>query len=197
MKRKIWLITILTVALLSVLFFIKFDNKSSINSDLGVVDSVQQQNSIEEVVAPDIKKVNDSLNIYFHKKYNFTFEYPSTFKTSNFIEGDGEQIQFQSDKGDWFQIYVTSWDEGNIITPERIKKDLPNIIIKEPQQVILGPKQKEGIGPRALIFFSKDGSIGDTREIWFVHNGSLYQISTHKSFDIEIGKILSTLVFQN
>lgn len=196
MKRIFWLILIMSLVVIT-LFFIKFDKKSRINSDLVLQDTAQEPDMIEEVIAPDIKKVNDSLNIYFHKKYNFTFNYPSKFKTSNFIEGDGEQIQFQSDNGDWFQIYVTPWDEGDIITPERIKKDLPNIVIKEPQQVILGPKQKEGIGPRALIFFSKDVSIGDTREIWFVHNGSLYQISTYKSFDIEIGKILSTLVFQN
>jgi hypothetical protein len=196
MKNKIWLITIIITILLAILFFIKFDNKSKINSDLAVTGIDQEQNSLEEVVDPEIKKVNDSLNTYFHKKYNFTFEYPSTFKTSNFIEGSGEQIQFQGNSGDWFQIYVTPWDEGSTVTPERIKKDLPNIVIKEPQQVVLGPKQKEGVGPRALIFFSKDGSIGDTREIWFVENSYLFQITTQKRLDTVVGGILATLVFK-
>lgn len=201
MKKRIWITFGLVLILTTIFFYLKSNkvsifNKENLNTKIDYESN--GENLIQEkIIDPDIKKMSESLNTYFHKKYNFSFDYPSTFKTSNFIEGDGEQIQFQSDNGDWFQIYVTPWDEGDIITPERIKKDLPNIVIKEPQQVILGPKQKEGIGPRALIFFSKDVSIGDTREIWFVHNGSLYQISTYKSFDIEIGKILSTLVFQN
>ncbi len=149
----------------------------------------------EEVVPPEIKKVDESNNIYIHKKYGFTFNYPSDMKTSNFREGDGESINFQGDNGDWFQIYITSWDEEGDITVERIRQDLPDISIKEPQKVILGPRQKEGVGPHALIFFSKDSGLGETREVWFVQNRNFYQITTYKRLDSMIGEVLSTLVF--
>lgn len=197
MKNIFWIGIFLTLTFVIIFSFIKF-NKNG-NLDLGNLDTqsfIGEDDKIQkEVIAPDIKKVSESLNTYFHKKYNFSLNYPSIFKTSNFIEGGGEQIQFQSDNGDWFQIYVTPWDEGNTITPERIKKDLSSIVIKEPQQVILGPKQKDGIGPHALIFFSKDGST-ETREIWFAENGYLFQITTYKRLDSVIGNILSTLVFK-
>ncbi len=71
----------------------------------------------------------------------------------------------------------------------------PDIVINNAQNVILGPRKKVGVGPRALILFSKDSSLGDTREVWFVMNGNLYQITTYKRLDTMIGKILSTLVF--
>lgn len=194
MKKIIYIFLIL-ILLIAVFFAFKNKNTGQINFENNIDPFFENSNPME-VLDPDIKKVNDTFNTYFHKKYSFSFDYPSTFKTSNFIEGDGEQIQFQADNGDWFQIYVTPWDEGNIITPERIRKDLPNIVIKEPQQVVLGPKQKEGVGPQALIFLSKDGTSIETREIWFVERGNLFQITTFKRLDPVIGNILSTLVFK-
>lgn len=194
MKKIIYIFLIL-IFISAGFFAFKNKNTGQINFENNIDSGLENSNSME-VLEPDIKKVNESYNTYFHKKYNFSFDYPSKFKTSNFIEGDGEQIQFQSDNSDWFQVYITPWDEGNIITPERIRKDLPSIVIKEPQQVILGPKQKEGVGLKALIFFSKENSIGDTREIWFVENGYLFQITTYKRLDSVVGGVLATLIFK-
>lgn len=198
MKKNLLILIIITLFFGAGLYFLNFDKNGDLNSS-GIDDSNfsldTDVSKLEEVVAPNIEKINDSLNTYIHKKYNFSFDYPSSFKTSNFMEGEGEQIQFHSPNGDWFQIYITPWDEGENITPERIKKDLPKILINNPQQVVLGPKQKDGVGARALIFFSRDESLGDTREVWFVVNGYLYQITTYKKLDTVVGKVLSTLVF--
>lgn len=149
----------------------------------------------ESVIPVEVKKIDESNNTFVHKGYGFTLNFPSNMTASNFREGGGEQVQFQGDKGEWFQIYVTSWDEEGNITAERIKKDIPDIVILNPQNVILGPKQKEGIGPHALIFFSKDSGLGETREVWFVHGGHLFQVTSKKIFDLKLGQILSTLVF--
>lgn len=160
-----------------------------------VIEDDEEVIPLEPVVEPEIKRVDSTTNTFTHKKYNFSFNYPSNIKTSNFNEGDGEQILFQGDNNEWFQIYITPWDEEGDITAERIKQDLPDIVITSPQKAILGPKQKEGIGPHALIFYSKDSSLGDTREVWFVRNGNLYQITTYKKLDTMIGQILSSIVF--
>ncbi len=175
--------------------FYKFSKNGGITPPIGVAleqDVVKE--SLPEVATPEIKKVDSETNTFTHTKYNFSFNYPSNLKTSNFSEGGGEQVLFQG-KDVWFQVYITSWDEEGGITATRIKKDLPNITIVSPQQVILGPRQKDGIGPKAIIFFSKDSSLGETREIWFVENGNLYQITTYKRLDTMIGQVLSTLVF--
>ncbi len=197
MKRNL-IFSIFVFVILATLVLIKFNINPELKISSGAFTGsesgiVEQQ--VEDVVAPEIKTVDVSTNTFIHKKYNFSFNYPSEFKTSNFNEGGGEQILFNSINGDWFQIYITPWDEEETITSERIKKDLPSMVINSPQNAILGPRQKDGVGPHALIFFSKDSSLGETREVWYVMNGSLYQITTYKRLDAMIGKVLSTLVF--
>lgn len=198
MRKKIFII--LGLLLLGFMIFKYIPKVRPVDNviDIKSISENDEQNAgnLEPVVEPDIKKIDDSTNTYVHKKYNFTFNFPSNLKTSNFNEGDGEQIQFREAKGDWFQIYITPWDEGDTITPERIKKDIPDIVIKEPQHVIIGPGQKDGVGPHALIFLSKDSSLGETREVWFAMNGNLYQITTYKRLDALVGEVLSTLVFK-
>jgi hypothetical protein len=200
MKKIVSIIFIVGIIAFGYLFYKKNPKTQPVNVTTALEnisdDFEQNTDTPEPVVAPDIKKVDNSTNTYVHKKYNFTFNFPSNLKTSNFNEGGGEQIQFQGTNGDWFQIYITPWDEGDTITPERIKKDIPDIVIKDPQQVILGPNQKDGVGPHALIFISKDSSLGETREVWFAMNGNLYQVTTYKKLDTLVGKVLSTLVFK-
>lgn len=196
MKKSLYFILI--VGALILVFFLYPKNKSLINTDTDSDNTsyVSEENIDPHVAKPDIKEVSSELNSFYHKVYQFSFDYPKTFLVSNFLEGDGEQIIFNNKNKDWFQVYITPWDDGEALTVQKIKKDIPGIKIIDPKEVVLGPDQKNGIGEHALIFFSEDGGVGDTREVWFVHGSSLYQISTHKSFDLEIGKILSTLVFK-
>jgi len=89
-----------------------------------------------------------------------------------------------------FQIFISPFDEPGPLTKERVKQDLPDLIINNPEQRVLKN------GAVALVFFSEESSIGETREIWFVHNGYLYQISTYKELDSLVAKIISTWRFQ-
>ncbi len=177
------------------IFFVYGKNKAEIKKNTEDKNISVEELNDPEVSKPDIKEVSSESNSFYHKVYQFSFDYPKTFSVSNFLEGDGEQVIFNNKK-EWFQIYITPWDDSEALTVQKIKKDIPGIKMIDPKEVILGPNQKDGVGQRAIIFFSADGGVGETREIWFVHNGSLYQISTYKSFDTEIGKILSTLVFK-
>jgi hypothetical protein len=158
--------------------------------------SVNATDEVVDVVPGEIQKVDENNNTFVHRQYGFSLVYPASMTASNFREGDGEMILFQDSKnGDWFQIYITPWDEEADVSVERIKQDMPDLLIDSPQTVLLGPKQKEGIGPRALIFWSRDSGLGDTREVWFVQNGNLYHITTSKKLDTMLGKVLSTVVF--
>ncbi len=180
-----------------VFYFTNFFKKE--NADFFVegndVENVEED-VLEEIIPPEIKKVDETSSTFIHKKYNFSFIYPSSVKTSNFREGDGEQILFQDDVNKiWFQINITPWDEGENLSVERIKQDLPDIVVTSPQQVVLGPAQNNN-SPKALIFFSREDGIGETREVWFVKNGNLYQVTTYKRLDTLISQILSTLTFE-
>ena len=191
-------ILVLVIVLVIIFLFVKFskNNNGGITEDLIIDDDKTSSNVVEGVIPGEVKKVDEKTNAFIHKQYGFSLDYPSNMKASNFKEGDGEQIIFQGSNGDWFQMYITPWDEEGDITSARIKKDLPDILIKDPQNVIIGPKQKEGVGPHALIFWSYDSGLGDTREVWFVQNGNLYQVTTYKKLDLMLGQILSTLTFQ-
>jgi hypothetical protein len=74
-----------------------------------------------------------------------------------------------------FQIVVDPSDEVDPITKERILKDLPSLVIDNPWEFFIA-----GDIP-ALRFESNDPTLGDTREIWFIHDGNLYRISMYAS----------------
>ena len=192
MIKKI-IIGIIIIAL-AVFAFIKFFGKESQNTqntqETGVV-------VVNDVVPGEVKKLDEENNTFIHKGYGFSLNFPINMTASNFKEGDGEQIIFQGDNGDWFQMYVSPWDEDEDISVARIKQDLPELVISNPQRVVLGPKQAEGIGPNALIFYSQDSGLGETREIWFIYESNLYQVTTYKRLDAMVGKILSTLEFED
>jgi len=205
--KKILTILIGLVVLGAVVFgAMKYGKKAGVVSDMATTTSgVMEDGSstdeatepIPEVVPGVVEKVNATTNTFTHKGYGFTLNYPSGMTTSNFREGSGEQIVFQNTKnGDWFQVYVTPWDETGDITATRIKQDLPDLLISSPQKAIIGPQQKQGIGPHALIFLSNEKGLGDTREVWFVANGNLYQVTTYKRLDAMLGQVLSTLTFK-
>ncbi len=150
---------------------------------------------------------------YYNKELGIYFNYPEGFNVSGFAEGDaGYTILAQKPNAkESFQIFVSDFDEPGPITPERVKKDVPDMVIEDPKQVLIGmfstssnnnnfsssgvEKLPSGKIP-ALIFFGKSESLGRTREVWFVHSGKLYQLTTYADLDSLIGPILETLRFQ-
>lgn len=147
---------------------------------------------------------NKENNIYTDSQYKFSFEYPKDFTVTKFKEGEeGDTILVQKQGSkDGFQIFISSFDEPGPLTKERVKQDLPDLKMENPEQRVL----KNGVP--ALIFFSEEASLGQTREIWFIHpvrnpdsNGAsnyyLYQVSTYKELDSLVAAIISTWKFAN
>jgi hypothetical protein len=153
---------------------------------------------------------NSDNNVYSDLQYNFSFQYPKDFTATKFQEGESgntilvqyrEQSNIANDSSQVstsinkypenvsFQIFISPFDEPGPLTKERILQDLPDLI-KNPEQRVLKN------GAVALIFFSQEPSIGEIREIWFVYNGYLYQISTYKELDSLVADILETWRFQ-
>ena len=138
---------------------------------------------------------------YTSADYGFSFKYPEEFSASELDDDSGHTVLLQtSDAREGFQIFISAFDEpfdpaqgkSGPITPERIKQDLPDMLINSPQQVLIG-EQKD---IPALIFLSKHESLGDVREVWFVVNGFLYQLTAYADLDNFIGPILETLSFE-
>lgn len=130
---------------------------------------------------------------YYNPELGISFNYPEGFNISGFKEGEaGYTILAQKPNSkDSFQIFASDFDEPGPITPERINQDLPDMKIESPMAVLIGSDKKTN----ALIFFSKNESLGRTREVWFVKNGKLYQLTTYADKDSLVGPILDTLRF--
>lgn len=141
---------------------------------------------------------SDLSQTHTHPGLGFSFRYPDGFKISSTAEELGETILVQKEGGgakEGFQIFISEFDEPGPITGERIKIDLPEIVIEQPQDIELGIRNQEsGIG--ALIFFSQDESFGKTREVWFVHKGFLYQVTSKAEFDNQLSQIMATWRFR-
>lgn len=136
---------------------------------------------------------------YNHSDPNFSFEYPEDFNISAFPDGEnGETVLVQKpNSNEGFQVFISPFDEpsdptqggAGPITVERVKQDVPDMVIESPETVKFG-------GISALAFLSKSESVGRTREVWFLHEGYLYQITGYSGTDVLISKVLLTWKFQ-
>ena len=126
---------------------------------------------------------------YTNTMYGFSFELPSEYTTQvNPLWDDSDILTFDAGEEKSFQIFITPHDEP-FITPERIKIDVPDIVMNNIRTAMLDSTE-------ALVFESRDSSLGETYEIWFVHNDHLYQIMTYAENENELNGILGTWKFQ-
>lgn len=128
---------------------------------------------------------------FTHPDYGFSVEYPKELKIKAYQEDeDSQTIVFQK-PGEklGFQIFISPFEEGAVLTQERILEDLPTAVIDEPQEVVIGN------GIHALLFWGYDPAIDKTREVWFSHNDQLYEITTYAHLDIWLAEILDTWSF--
>ena len=138
------------------------------------------------------KLLREQGKIYEEFDVMFRFLYPPDFTVTEIDDELGYTILAQnSAKKAAFQIFLNPFDEPGPITPARIKKDLPNMVIENPKPVLIGADKNIP----ALIFFSQEPSLGRTREIWFVGNGHLFQVETFADQDSMIGPVMDTFQF--
>ncbi len=81
-----------------------------------------------------------------------------------------------------FQILVFPYKE-DYVTEERFRMDIPSGSMENPQNILID-------GVPGTIFYSTDATLGETREVWFIHNGFLYEITAPKIFDPWLSEIL-------
>ncbi|MEK7613049.1 MAG: hypothetical protein AAB449_02830 [Patescibacteria group bacterium] len=125
---------------------------------------------------------------YRSEPYRFAVFYPDALSVREYDEGGGATtITFQNiSEGQGFQIYVLPYGASQV-GPDRLAKDAPGGV-KEPKDFTLD-------GAPANAFFSTSAALGDTREVWFINDGFLYEVTTHKSLDSWLDQILQTWQF--
>ncbi len=151
--------------------------------------------------APAGKESVDMSETYTSPDYGFSFKYPKGFNATELSDDNGDTVLVQQSASDQksyeveprkgFQVYITPFDEAEPLTAARILEDLPASEVIDPKDVLIG----EGKTINAVIFLSTNPSFGKTREVWFIREGFLYQVTTYEGQDDFIGPILETFTF--
>lgn len=109
---------------------------------------------------------------YRNTTYGFSYFRPSHAKVTEYDEGGGATTltyeDFQNARG--FQVYIVPYSQP-LITEAQFRKDVPSGVRNNVNETTLD-------GIRAVTFNSIDEYLGETREIWVIHNGYLYEITT-------------------
>jgi len=132
---------------------------------------------------------NTGAGVYENADLGFSFNYPDDFEVKEIDEDNGGFTVLAEGKGEKkiFQVFISSFDEEGPITPERIKKDLPDIKIEQSQKISLA-------GTDALAFVSPTEERKMT-EIWFIRGGILYQVSSFFEFTDTLSQVLASWKF--
>ena len=109
---------------------------------------------------------------YTNTKYGFSFYHAPESVVKEYDEGGGAMTvtleNFERLRG--MQVFIVPYGESTI-SEERFHKDLPSGVRTNVANATID-------GVKAVTFNSQDSFLGDTREIWFIHNGYLYEVTT-------------------
>lgn len=201
MPKKIISYSILLLTVCAIILFV-FLNKdgSSDNTDktadIGLAFSKppklseQSSETRKEASRQELASIKSGKKLTFkHKSPDFSFEYPEGFSAGEFPGEEVGSTNILVQKNNiGFQLYIRSSDENVELTADIVKQDLPNLTVDQPMQIQIG----QAVG---LVFLSKDTSSEIVREIWWVHSGHLYQITTYPEFDDVMVEILKSWKF--
>jgi len=117
----------------------------------------------------------------------FSFGYPDSLKIGSIQDpNSGELTVTAQNAGEHigFQVYVSP-DRGAPVTQAEIVQDLPQINAHSFTPVSLD-------GAPGIAFAATDANFGDSLQVWLVHGGYLYQISTYGNQGALLSKVLGT-----
>src|SRR3989344_4458772 len=186
MRFRNVLITLVIIVIIVAIFYWFEQNKKQ--------ESENQTNSPQILMPTTDVPSLEFTETYQNNQFGFSFKHPRNFTVKSLDDPSGlTTVVAQNEKAEGFQIAIQSIDEDiQALTVERIRQDLPDIPIENPQDVILGEHGK------GVAFMSDDPAFGGkSREVWFVYDRVLYQIKTYEEYDNLLKNILSTWVFQS
>lgn len=165
-----------------------FDTQEVAGADAAAHSTSSVPPPVAESV-PQTTAVTQDMRGYENREFHFGLLFPKNLKATEYKEQGGAlSVTFQDpDSKEGFQVYVTPYAKDTIDTA-RFKLDQPSGVFKEPKDVIIA-------GARGTMFFGYNPIMGDTREVWFIRNGFLYEVATYKQLDTWLGGIMQTWKF--
>lgn len=164
-------------------------NRIEARTPAEIADAIERQNAAASSTVPTTIALSDDSRLYRNAAFHFSIAFPATLAPREYEESGGAMSVTFEDPGapHEFQIYATPYADTQI-TPARFKLDEPSGVRKDPMDVMID-------GIRATMFFSANPSMGETREVWFIRDGFLYEVVTEKSNDAWLAGIMQSWKF--
>lgn len=154
---------------------------------------------LPEIVAEDVVPVpaatvpaadRTGWNTYTSDRFKFSLSFPEGYSAQEYAEAGGAMSLTVAEPatGAGFQVYVTPYAK-DYIDEAQIALDLPSGVMQEPVDILID-------GVRATMFLSRNSIMGETREVWFINNGFLYEVVTYKQLDTWLGEVMQTWKFK-
>ena len=126
---------------------------------------------------------------YKSAAYHFSLFYPQELAVEERQEGGGATtITFQNvEKAEGFQLFIVPYTEPQV-SAERFKRDVPSGVRNNLTNIMVDDAT-------GAAFYGADTALGDTREVWFVRGGFLYEVTTLKPLDTWLDSIIQTWKF--
>ena len=108
---------------------------------------------------------------------------------NEFDDGGGARtITFEdAEDGLGFQVFVVPYAEAQV-SEERFLKDTPSGERVELEEIMVD-------GATGAAFYSRHLLLGETREMWFIHNGFLFEVTAPRLLDMWLANIVQTWEF--
>lgn len=141
-----------------------------------------------QVIAKELQAEREGR--YYNERYGFSFKTPEGARIHERKEGaDAATIRVENEKEEkGFQVFVLAYAK-DVISEERFRMDLPSGVREQEEAILLD-------GVPATTFVSKDATLGTTREIWFLRQGYLYEITAPISSEVWLQEVLLTWKFE-
>ena len=137
-----------------------------------------------------IAPLSDATSTYRNSTYGFSLAYPTELTVDEFDEGEGSRtIVFRKgEENVGFQIFITPYQAATL-SQEGLKRIAPSLAIENAKATTVGTATP------ALAFTSKAPGIGVSRELWFAHDGRLFEVTTYPDRAAWLSGIFATLSF--
>lgn len=138
---------------------------------------------------PATQEVGQGMRSYKNAAFHFSLTYPDNLQATQYQEaGNAITVSFQDPStNEGFEIYATPYS-GAQITQARFNLDEPSGTFQDPTNVVID-------GTQATMFYGYNSIMGDTREIWFIKGGILYEVATYKALDSWLAGVMQTWQF--
>jgi hypothetical protein len=135
------------------------------------------------------RSIPSGMREYRDPEFHISLLYPQELSVNKRAESGGAvTITFQNaTKGLGFQIFVVPYADPQV-SEEQFAKDNPSGIRDSLQPVVID-------GALGSAFYSSDENLGPTREVWFIKNGFLFEVTTPKPLEKWLRDILATWEF--